>query len=473
MNRFLLTTLLVVNSAVTVLPIKRATEFGSDVKAEQMAADEQIGISPRLFNLYKDPLCMQSLVVQVIIETDRSRAAVRFRDVLVLGALGDARGNPVEFIGFDGTAFVNGWPAVTTLQQFNRIAGLSRSEDGRLIVTDDSIMTELVLAVGMQVLPVGSLITKEKMHQFMQAIAQAALVNAQWGLDRSLGFGWPGAVKHPLKKGLSYVPDYSWITSARAPGMACINALKYYVEQCLQGHRIWAWDRSRNKERLMGREGGCGKIMDAAAFGLLLWRTPLMAAHISAMHSRISHPDIVSQAACGAYAHAIAEGIKNGSLNKMVLGMIRYAQKFSQEHRRQELQEWNCTPLAYRGRVGKKPYTVAQRMLAGRAAALKGVSPDIFFANNTGFGAPDFIASVVFAGYWAQRHKATISQAINRCINTTAPTDRDSLAAGVGRFLAACKEFESGVEDSELALLERHEEREKFAATGAAWAQLL
>ena len=80
---------------------------------------------------------------------------------------------------------------------------------------------------------------------------------------------------------------------------------------------------------------------------------------------------------------------------------------------------------------------------------------------------------MVFAGYWAQRHKATISQAINRCINTTAPTDRDSLAAGVGRFLAACKEFESGVEDSELALLERHEEREKFAATGAAWAQLL
>jgi len=116
---------------------------------------------------------------------------------------------------------------------------------------------------------------------------------------------------------------------------------------------------------------------------------------------------------------------------------------------------------------------VTRRSIGARAAARKNISPDLFFAKNTGFGAPDFIAAVVFTAYWALQNKATISEAINCCINTTAGTDRDSLAAGVGRFLAACKEFESGVEDAEFAFLERHEERAKFAALCATWAQLL
>jgi ADP-ribosylglycohydrolase len=448
-------------------------EIVFDAAPTHKTADELIGISSIFFNLYKDPLSTQSLVVPAITDTDRSRPAVRFRDVVILGAVGDARGNPVEFVGFKDGAFVNGWPAITTLQQLNTIPSLARSQDGRLIVTDDSIMTELILAVGMQVFLRMTQPRKTQVSDLMRMIAVATLVNAQWGLDRSFYLKWAGARPHASFAEVDYVPGYSWITSSRAPGMACINALKYYVEECIKGNHNFAWDRSRNKNRFIGREGGCGKIMDAAAFGLLFWQQPAVAAQLSALHSCISHPDIVSQVACGAYSYAIAEGIKGGSLNKIVLGMIRYAKQFSYNNARQEQTEWLLTPVAYRGKRGDKPFTVAQRIILARAAALKKVSPDIFFAKNTGFGAPDFIASVVFTAYWALQNKATISDAMNCCINTTASTDRDSLAAGVGRFLGSCKEFESGVNGAELAFLERHGDREKFAALCATWAQLL
>lgn len=421
---------------------------------------------------YRDPLHRFASDGVLIVSDDRLRPLVRIRDILTIGAVGDARGNPVEFAHFDGSNFSNGLHAIKTLACMYQDAicsmiALPVDKEGKVIVTDDSIMTELTLTACMYACDVygdpsgdcegaaGS-VNQQCANAMMAEIAKATFMNFLERGDYEMGSCFP-------------VHGYSWASPARAPGTACFKAMAHYEKQLHQKYEF-AWDRSSYVERAVGREGGCGKIMDSAAFGILFYMRPSAAAQLAALHSCISHPDIVSQAACGAYALGIALGLQGKPFEEVVGAMFEYAKQFSDKHKDQETIEWNKTPEEYKTGLGDSvqeratPYTVYDRLLDAKKAALSTIPTDEFYACNTGFGAPDYLASVLFTAYRAQADGWTISEAMNRCINTTAATDRDSLAAGVGRFMAAFQEFASGIDTAEFDLLERHVERVRLAA---------
>lgn len=355
---------------------------------------------------------------------------IRISACLSAGAIGDARGNPVEFDTYTKNGFANlGNKPVTSLDQLPTT--LPSFREGAHIVTDDTIMTELTLQACLewrdQDEPGG-------VQGLMKRIAQATLDNHDLDAD-----------------------DYRWSGNGRAPGPTCINGIESF-------RKTGKWDLKAANKHTPGTGGGCGKVMDSAAFGIAFYDQPTRAASLAALHSRISHADVVSQSACAAMAVGIALAISGKrNLSFMVTMMQRVAEAVSILHYAEEEKEWNATPVQYKPTSkqvpGAPPYTVAQRIADARTDEANGVSPDEFYEENKGWGAPDFISSVVFTALRAQRKQWSVSTAINRVINTTAGTDRDSLASGVGQFLGALDGPPSGIDTKEFEVLERSAER--------------
>jgi hypothetical protein len=171
-------------------------------------------------------------------------------------------------------------------------------------------------------------------------------------------------------------------------------------------------------------------------------------------------------------ALGVAMAIKGHHLFTIINDMTHVAAALSILNAPEEEEEWRATPASYKP-AGKRaldepPYTVAQRITDAHAAEADGISPDTFYENNKGWGAPDFIAALVFTALRARRKGWSVSQAMNRVVNTTAGTDRDSIASGVGQFLGAHDGPPSGIDKKEFMVLERFESRKELAYKAAA-----
>lgn len=122
-------------------------------------------------------------------------------DCLMYGAIGDARGNAVEFDTYRDGGFgtLNGEP-VTTLTDLPRT--LSSFCNGKHIVTDDTIMAEITIKTCLtwraEEQPGG-------IRGLMTRIAQATLANHDLPAD-----------------------DYRWSGDGRAPGPTCINGIESF-----------------------------------------------------------------------------------------------------------------------------------------------------------------------------------------------------------------------------------------------------
>lgn len=190
------------------------------------------------------------------------------------------------------------------------------------------------------------------------------------------------------------------------------------------------WDLKAIGKHQPGKGGGCGKVMDSAAFGIAFYDDPTHAMALAAMHSRISHCDVVSQAACWAMARGIALAIEGKKELKTIVNEMEVAATMiSILYGNDEQDEWNATPASYKPKNKRAPdtppYTTRQRIADAIQAEENGTSPDDFYEENKGWGALDFVAAVVFTALRAQRKGWSVSEAINCAINTTAGTDRD------------------------------------------------
>ena len=337
------------------------------------------------------------------------------------GALGDAWGNPVEFAvyRFKSNIFDNGVKRIQSskglIEELKRLKRLDCLADGKLIQTDDTVMTEITLAA----LILHAQHDKEfgRCDEFMERLAHA--ININYEMRNTAG-------------------SYSWADAKRAPGLQCMKAADQFSVHLAE--KDFSWDRTKSGLHQRGFEGGCGRIMAASAFGMFFYKSPALAGRLAAQHSKISHADVVSQVACDVYAYGIARALSGEDLSVTVADMISAAEKKSQVLKVEEKIEWDACPYKPHGMEHQqKPYTVADRLKDACIAVSSATSigdAHRFYAQNTGMGAPDFVASVVFTALYAQKYRLTMTGVCDIILHTPAKIDRDSLLSGALRFLA-------------------------------------
>jgi|GEM_PF-6676401 len=351
------------------------------------------------------------------------------------GAIGDALGALVEFCGHDSKGFFRHggtyvWQGdIKTIFDALRLSGTRR-----LRVTDDTIMTELVVwalyawyGKGRNELASG---------QLMETIAQRTLNNY-------------------LLRNSSQ--SYSWADADRAPGVHSIRAVEYY-------QKTGVWNRSFYKRRAHGKEAGSGKVMSAAGFGLVI-ENPDIAAQYAAEHALISHPDVVSQAACAAIAYAVALGMGGErDLSLIVEKMKEKARAVSAANPVAEQKEWRAGRMywpRWRDNGSGTPYTVADRITDVQVAMSKDATLASILAHHQGWGAPDLVGAVAALMLFTERQKWTVKEAVLAVVNVDSPVagvDRDTVASVVGQVLVACS-VPLGFAPNEFDAVEKDAER--------------
>lgn len=363
----------------------------------------------------------------------------RISALLRAGAAADAMGAQVEFFGHCAEGFFKKhedgvrWPACLT-GVHDALSLATGSQTSALMVTDDTIMTELTLK---EIQTWGFLPEGERtFERLMDTIAKATLANYE--VRDTEG-------------------SYSWADGRRAPGAQCIKAIKEYA----QGR---CWDRSLAKRRAVGFEGGSGKVMDSAPFGCA-FKEATVAAHGAQMHSKISHPDVVSQAACAAFAYGISSALyTNKPLGDLIAGMKQIATAVSAANRVAEGREWRAAKAywpCWRHNNSSRPYTVAERIADVERDVERKVVLEKILQKHGGWGAPDLIAAVVGTALWAELKGWTVKEAVLAVINADSlpgGIDRDTVASAAAHFLAA-RGLPLGFSEEELCLIERDESR--------------
>lgn len=198
----------------------------------------------------------------------------------VLGAaIGDALGNPTEFIGsFDAIRAKYGPTGVTGFTLYRDGA------NGRFApFTDDTQMAEVVL------------------RSLLWSREQGADLDATM---THMGKGFVEWAKYP--KG-----------GHRAPGNACLSGCR-----ALEKGIHWA-------EAGGARAGGCGSVMRAYPFGLLFSDDLRRAEDWSVAHSKLTHGDPIALAASAAMAIGMARTFRGESLGLVLSEMIAAACRYS------------------------------------------------------------------------------------------------------------------------------------------------
>jgi ADP-ribosylglycohydrolase len=190
----------------------------------------------------------------------------------VLGAaVGDALGNPVEFISsFEAIREKFGPDGVTGYVLF-------REDGGRRVApyTDDTQMAEVVLRSLLE--------------------------------SRDAGEGLEPAMRR-MGQGFAH-----WVRSPqgghRSPGMACMLGAKELA-------RGRAWDEGDVDA------GGCGSVMRAYPFGLLFAEDEARAESWAVAHSRLTHGHRMALAACAGMAAGTARAVKGAAPNDVLEAMV-------------------------------------------------------------------------------------------------------------------------------------------------------
>ncbi|MBI4700171.1 MAG: ADP-ribosylglycohydrolase family protein, partial [Deltaproteobacteria bacterium] len=223
-------------------------------------------------------------------ETDVQRAFVRafahqpspasrIRGAVLGAAIGDAMGNPTEFLSLDQirqrygpagvTGYVHWWPG----------EGGSRFAP----YTDDTQLGEVVLRSLCESRDRG-----EELDAAMERVG-AALV------------GW----KNEPQGG------------HRAPGASCLAGAA-----ALERGSPW-------REAGGEKAGGCGSVMRAYPFGLVFADDEPRATEWAAEHSRLTHRDPIALGACAAMAAGIVRALAQQSTEEIVSAMVAAAERHS------------------------------------------------------------------------------------------------------------------------------------------------
>lgn len=272
------------------------------------------------------------------------------------GAIGDAMGHPTEFINsFEAIRREYGPEGVTKYQ-------LYWNRDGERFApyTDDTQMAEVVL----------------------RALLWSRRAGAD--LDATMRVMASGFVRWSEKPQGGH----------RAPGNACLNGCRALAEGV-------DWREAGGETA-----GGCGSVMRAYPFGLVL-RADLAAAERWAVaHSALTHRDPIALAASAAMAVGVARCLRGEPPRLVLSEMIAAAARYS-------------------------PRTAA--MMAGALEdAERGVPPERVLDELRGWAAHEAIAAAV---YICARHPDDVVAAILEGANT--PGDSDSLATLAGAWVGA------------------------------------
>ncbi|MFC5724745.1 ADP-ribosylglycohydrolase family protein [Streptomyces gamaensis] len=221
--------------------------------------------------------------------TDALRA--RIRGCLLGGAIGDALGNPVEFLSLDAIRRVHGAEGVT---------GLVPDSDGVVgRVTDDTQMT-LFTAEGL--LRAQAATGDGELGD--DAVAAVHRAYLRW-LDTQNHPAPPPAVSadDPVRSG--WLRTQPWLYAQRAPGNACLSGL---------GQGRVPDPRAPLDERpgpVNPGSKGCGTVMRSAPFGLIGLGAG-RAFELAARCARLTHGHPTGAYAAGAFAvivHRLLDGV--------------------------------------------------------------------------------------------------------------------------------------------------------------------
>jgi len=361
------------------------------------------------------------------------------RRAMRAGAIADAMAAPFEFLGHNKKGFYRDNPEAPVYEGdvYFLADVLDFKKCAILPVSDDTIMSEVTLSAlrKWQWTP-----TRDRsLDKLMTLIADATLKNYE---ERDT----PGS--------------YSWADSHRAPGNQCITAILDYK-------KTRQWDRRLLQSRAVGLEAGCGRCMDSFIFGVVT-DSVTDGARLAIEHACLSHPDIVSQAACAAIAAAAGVGrIHSVRAYEFVDAMIYWAGRVSDKNKEQELKEWRLSQKfwpKWRKNDSNKPYTVEQRIYDVVADVKRGTPLDAILLQQGGWGAPGLVGAVVAILMYAEKNRWTVKDAVLAVINADCKPgeiDRDSVASCAAQLLAYLH-MPMGFKEDDFARIEGDSDRARF-----------
>lgn len=274
----------------------------------------------------------------------------------VLGAaVGDALGHPTEFLSHPAIRHQFGPSGVTGFE-------LWWDRDGRRFApyTDDTQMAEIVLRA---LVALGG-----GVGAMDPVMAEIAAGFARWSVEPQGGH--------------------------RAPGNACMRGAGR-----LRSGVPW-------REAGGPTDGGCGSVMRAYPFGLLLYDDIERAEHWAVEHSHMTHGDPIALAACAAMAVGVAHGVRGRTPATVLSSMVEAA--------------------------GRHDPGTARMAEAALADAHAGAEPEDVLGRLQGWAAHEAIAAAMFV---VARHERDLRGALLEGAN--AAGDSDSIATLAGALRGA------------------------------------
>jgi ADP-ribosylglycohydrolase len=280
----------------------------------------------------------------------------RFRGTVIGAAVGDALGYPIEFV-----------PSMNAIRSRFGEAGITgyvdlREIDGKRVAlySDDTQMAMVVLQTLTEARRAG-----EDLDATMRRMAAGFV---EWSTDPPGGH--------------------------RAPGNACLAGCRRLAAGEL-------WYRAGAPDA-----GGCGSVMRAYPFGLLLATDPSIAESWAVAHSRLTHGAAIAFAACAAQTIGVAHAHLGDEPAVILSEMVKSAARY-------DVQTADMIEEAVR-------------------SAVRGVPPEPVLEKLQGWAAHEAIAA---AAYVFARHPDDFQKSVLEAANS--PGDSDSIATLVGALVGA------------------------------------
>ncbi|MDQ0796963.1 ADP-ribosylglycohydrolase family protein [Streptomyces sp. B1I3] len=214
----------------------------------------------------------------------------RVRGTLLGGAIGDALGNPVEFLSIDGIRRAYGERGVREL------VADADGVVGR--ITDDTQMT---------------LFTAEGLIRARARARSTGIGGAEAAIVRNAYLRWLDTQNHPAPPArgggsavrTGWLRQQPWLYARRAPGNACLTGLA-------AGHAPDDGAPLDVPGPVNPQSKGCGTVMRSAPFGLL-GDDPATAFRLAARCAQITHGHPTGAFAAGALAAIVAHLLEGDS----------------------------------------------------------------------------------------------------------------------------------------------------------------
>ncbi|MFB7914917.1 ADP-ribosylglycohydrolase family protein [Streptomyces sp. NPDC056061] len=227
---------------------------------------------------------------------DRTDRRARVRGCLLGGAIGDALGNPVEFLSLAGIRRAHGEHGVR---------GPIADDEGVVgRITDDTQMT---------------LFTAEALIRAHSRAAAKGIGGAETGIVRNAYLRWLDTQNHPappVRGGddqvrTGWLRRQPWLYARRAPGNACLTGLA-------TGHVPEPVDRLGAPGPVNTGSKGCGTVMRSAPFGLVA-RDAEEGFRLAYWCAQITHGHPTGGYAAGALAAVVTHLLEGDSMAGAVL----------------------------------------------------------------------------------------------------------------------------------------------------------